>query len=78
MDLNGLLSSFDPESLSSFDPERDFQFYKKIAPPGYHFVATNIEMVLYLLHKELGLPLANMFQEVPLNDYNPDELQRKY
>lgn len=78
MDLNGLLSSFDPESLSSFDPEKNFQFYKEIAPPGYHFVATNIEMVLYLLHKELGLPLANMFQEVPLNDYNPDELQSKY
>lgn len=64
--------------LSSFDPERDFQFYKEKAPPGYHFVATTSVMVFYLLLKEQGHPLANIFQEVPLNDYNPDELQRKY
>ncbi|XXG45707.1 hypothetical protein AAC387_Pa02g0714 [Persea americana] len=64
--------------LSSFDPERDFQFYKEKAPPGYHFVATTSVMVFYLLLKEQGHPLANIFQEVPLNDYNPDELQRMF
>lgn len=78
MDLNGFRSSFDLESLSSFHPEGDFQFYKEKATPGFHFVATTTVMVLYLVLKEQGLPLANIFQEVPLYDYNPDQLQRKY